>query len=124
MRDYIVLWNRPEVSGVKTWYADDPGNIPYPNVPDEQLISERVYVRIPNEKLLLDAFNKGKGFLNDCSIKLDSATYSFHEGWGRLFGATTPGGYSKLSDVPTSDAIGALFGRPARDPETGRFVSP
>jgi hypothetical protein len=121
VRDYIVLWKVLGLDSVTRWTANFGGDVTFtnPDIPPNQ--AEKVYVRVPNEQLLLDAFNRDAGDLTSQAMIIDSNTFTFHEGWSRLFGGNTPGGYARLSDVPTSDAFGALHGRPARD-STGKFI--
>jgi len=123
MRDYFVLWTRqtPD-TGVRVFYADDPGTIGDPDA-DVYLPSSKIYVRIPDQNLLLRFFNQDTGDATNNFVKMDSFTFRYHEAWGRIFGAhgPIPGGYQKLSDMPTSDAFGALHGRPARGFD-GRFI--
>jgi hypothetical protein len=121
MRDYFVLWKYVDVDGITHWFEADPGPYQFPNIPDLTNPSIKVFVRVPDKKLLTDFFNKYSGFPTQNGMTLDTFSFSFAAGWSRMFGGNTEGGYLKLASVPTSDAFGALYGRPARSPD-GRFI--
>jgi len=121
MRDYIVVWVRTDFPSNKhRWYADDPGG---QNAPDPSPVynGTKIFTRMPNQQMILDCFNRSADNPLDNYMQVTGTRYSFADGWKQLFGGDTEGGYLDLNDVPTSDAFGALHGRPARAPD-GKFI--
>jgi hypothetical protein len=120
MRDYITLWRQTKPNeNFFTWFLEDQGNSDPESDPFYRTV--KIYVRIPDRALLLRWFNTGITSFSTNYVSINGNHFSLAEGWGNIFGATTVGGYAKLTDVPTSDAYGALHGRPARD-DQGRFI--
>src|SRR4029077_11178042 len=120
MRDYIVLWRQRDTAQVNQvkWFADDPGS---GNDFGDPVPSVKTYVRVPDESLLLRWFNHDLEPYPSTSISENGVVFGWATMWGRQFGGNIIGGYDNLGAVPTSDAYGALHGRPARG-ENGQFI--
>jgi len=122
MRDYIVLWRKFD-EGLQhfTWHADQPNPDNHAFPPPDPDVS-KVYVRVPNQELLLRWFTTNEdGQSPDYYVHIGPVQKAFPEAWSFYFGGDTFGGYTSLDKVPTSDAFGALHGRPARD-SGGKFI--
>jgi hypothetical protein len=122
LRDYIVLWNRlsGDASG-RYWFPTNPGPQSAPGGFQQE--AEKVYVPMPNEKTLTAFFNHSVQYDTNNAFLINGFYMTYAGGWQSYFGGNRAGGWSDLTLVPTSDAFGALYGRPARDPATGKFIT-
>jgi|SRR5215471_12710185 len=122
MRDYIVLFRsfNADLPNHWEWFPDGGAeeNVSGPSGVNSPI---KTYVRIPNQTLLLECLNRIRLPLNTDYYSENGNHFGVDEMWSRLFGGDIVAGYSSLSKMPTSDAYGALHGRPARD-SRGRFI--
>jgi hypothetical protein len=112
MREYIVCWRRQSFAHPWTsfvYYADDPGganDVPgFPEIPNP---SQKVYVRIPNQELLVH-------FLN-LNVELLGAHFTYDGLWQNDIGF-----YWDRDSIPVVDAHFYSTSRP-RNPD-GTFAN-